>query len=78
LAGAIQTPDGAWRVEVYRKPRTSDWWYRLVNDERDNTIADLTIGTVERLLEEMGYHLADLVDGPPVDAESARQTDETA
>ena len=57
---AMETPDGAWRVEVYRRPRTSNYWYRLVHG--DNVVEDLTIGTVKRLLAEAGYSMADLED----------------
>lgn len=54
----MQTPDGVWRVEVYRKPRSTTWWYRLVHG--DNVVEDLSIASVERLLAEVGYDLADL------------------
>ncbi len=42
----------------------NSWWYRLVDSKHDSVIEDLTIGSVERLLAQMGYHLADLVDVP--------------
>jgi hypothetical protein len=34
MADAMQTPDGAWRVEVVRRGRTH--WYRIVH--RDNQL----------------------------------------
>ena len=59
----MQTPDGAWRVEIYLKPRSASWWYRLVHG--DNRIDDLTIGGVERLLNEAGYDMGDLQECGP-------------
>lgn len=56
----MQTPDGAWRVEVYRPPRTTTYWYRLVR--ADDVVEGLTITTVQRLLAEAGYDVGDLVD----------------
>jgi bifunctional non-homologous end joining protein LigD len=56
----MQTPDGEWRVEVYRQPRTRSYWYRLVHG--DNAVEGLTIAGVERLLAEAGYDLADLTE----------------
>lgn len=65
MGAAMQTPDGAWRVEPYRRPRTSNsWWYRLVDPARDNVIEDLSIAGVGRLLTELGYDMADLVEVP--------------
>jgi bifunctional non-homologous end joining protein LigD len=57
----MTTPDGAWRVEVYRQPATRDrYWYRLVHG--DNVIEGLSRATLERLLAEAGVDLADLQD----------------
>ena len=64
MADAMQTPDGAWRVEVVRRGRTH--WYRIVH--RDNQLDWLTIAAVQRILSEAGIDLADLVedaDPPP-------------
>ena len=64
MADAMQTPDGAWRVEVARRGRTH--WYRIVH--RDNQLDWLTIAAVQRILGEAGIDLADLVevaDPPP-------------
>jgi bifunctional non-homologous end joining protein LigD len=59
----MQTPDGQWRVEIYRRPRTrNSYWYRLINVPGDNVIDDLTITGVQRLLTEAGVDIADLVD----------------
>ena len=57
---AMQTPDGAWRVEVYRQPPSRAYWYRLVHG--DNRVEGLTITGVERLLAEAGYDMGDLED----------------
>ncbi|WP_239082615.1 non-homologous end-joining DNA ligase [Actinoplanes teichomyceticus] len=65
VEGAFETPDGRWRVEAVRRGR--DQFYRLSHG--DNVIDGLAIATVQRLLEEAGVDLADLVeaagpDGP--------------
>jgi bifunctional non-homologous end joining protein LigD len=59
---SMRTPDGVWRVEVYRQPSSSAFWYRLVNVEKDNVLESLTIATVQRLLDEAGVDIADLVE----------------
>ena len=65
MVAAMQTPDGAWRVEPYLRPQTrGSWWYRLIDPVNDSMIEDLSITGVARLLAEMGYDLADLVDVP--------------
>lgn len=46
MADAMQTPDGAWRVEMVRRGRTR--WYRIVHG--DNQLNWLTIAAVQRLL----------------------------
>lgn len=56
----MQTPDGAWRVEVYRAPLSTTWWYRLVHG--DNIVEGLTIAGVERLLAEAGQSIGELED----------------
>ena len=69
-ANAMQTPDGAWRVEVVRRGHTR--WYRLVHG--DNQLDWLTIAAVQRLLSEAGIDLADLIevtDQPPGPADNA-------
>lgn len=77
MGAAMQTPDGAWRIEPYLRPRTSNsWWYRLVDPAHENAIEDLSIASVERLLTQMGDELADLVDVPgpgEADTPSARE-----
>ena len=50
VEGAMQTPDGAWRVEVVRRGRTR--WYRIVHGE--DVIDWLSIAAVERILDEAG------------------------
>jgi hypothetical protein len=56
----MQTRDGQWHVEVYRRPQSSTFWYRLRH--ADNVIEDLSIAGVQRLLAEAGYDMADLED----------------
>ena len=46
----MQTPDGAWRVEVVRRGRTR--WYRIVHGE--DVLDWLSIAAVERILDEAG------------------------
>ncbi|MCO8276783.1 non-homologous end-joining DNA ligase [Actinoplanes sp. TRM 88003] len=58
VIGAMQTPDGRWRVEAVRRNRQD--FYRLIHG--DNIIDGLSIATVQRLLEEAGIHLGDLVE----------------
>jgi hypothetical protein len=66
ITPALQTPDGAWRVEVATRGRSS--WYRLLHS--DDLIDWLSIASVERILAEAGVHLADLVPaGTPTDQE---------
>jgi hypothetical protein len=60
VEGAMQTPDGAWRVEVVRRGRTR--WYRIVHGE--DVIDWLSIAAVERILDEAGVDRRLLV---PVD-----------
>jgi hypothetical protein len=50
---AMQTPDGAWRVEVVK--RRCSRWYRLVNG--DNELDWLSIAAVHRLLAEAGIEV---------------------
>jgi hypothetical protein len=50
VEGAMQTPDGAWRVEVVRRGRTR--WYRVVHGAE--VIDWLSITSVERILSEAG------------------------
>ncbi len=60
IEGALQTPDGAWRVEIVKRGRTR--WYRVVHD--DNEIDWLSISAVERILGEASVDMADLIDAP--------------
>lgn len=50
IEGAMQTPDGAWRVEIVRRHRTR--WYRIVHG--DDVLDWLSISAVERILDEAG------------------------
>ncbi len=53
---AMQTPDGAWRVEILRRGRTR--WYRVIH--ADNELDWLTIAAVQRILADAGVDMADL------------------
>jgi hypothetical protein len=55
---AMQTPDGAWRVEVVKYGR--DRWYRVVYG--DNQLDWLSIAGVHRILGKAGIDMADLID----------------
>jgi bifunctional non-homologous end joining protein LigD len=55
--GAMQTPDGAWRVEAVHTGTSH--WYRA---HGDNAIDWLTIVDVERLLQQAGVDISDLHD----------------
>lgn len=76
MAGAMQTPDGAWVVEIYRQPRSRSFWYRLIHGE--NVVESLTIASVERLLTEAGYDIADLIDVPTPGSVTEHRDDEIA
>jgi hypothetical protein len=58
IEGAMQTPDGAWRVEVVRRGRTR--WYRILHGEDE--VDWLSIAAVQRILAEAGVDMAALVD----------------
>ena len=63
VMGAMQTPDGAWRVEVVRRGNTR--WYRIVHG--DDVLDRLSIATVERILDAAGVDRHLLVEvGPAV------------
>lgn len=62
VEGAMQTPDGAWRVEVVRRGRTR--WYRIVHGE--DVLDWLSIAAVERILAEAGVNLDELIDVDPI------------
>jgi hypothetical protein len=69
---AMQTPDGAWRVEVVKYGRTR--WYRVVHG--DNQLDWLSIAGVHRILSEAGIDMADLVevtDQPPAPVDNANR-----
>ncbi len=61
VEGAMQTPDGRWRVEVVRRGRTH--WYRIVHGE--DVIDWLSITAVERILEEAGVDRRLLIEAGP-------------
>jgi hypothetical protein len=58
VEGTLQTPDGQWRVEIVRRGRTR--WYRIVHG--DDVLDWLSIAAVERILEEAGVDMAQLVE----------------
>lgn len=66
IIGALQTPDGQWRVEAVEENRSlpngrpyRSTHYRLVHG--GNVVDGLAIATVQRLLDEAGVDMADLV-----------------
>ncbi|MEU4214705.1 hypothetical protein [Actinoplanes sp. NPDC026623] len=61
VEGGMQTPDGAWRVEVVRRRRTR--WYRIVHGE--DVIDWLSIAAVERILDEAGVDRRLLIEVDP-------------
>ena len=60
VEGAMQTPDGAWRVEIVRRGRSR--WYRVVHG--DDVQDWLSIGSVERILTEAGVERDRLIEAP--------------
>jgi hypothetical protein len=58
VEAAMQTPDGAWRVEVVKRGRGH--WYRIVHG--DDVIDWLALGSVERILGEAGVDLGAMVE----------------
>lgn len=61
VEGAMQTPDGQWRVEIVR--RRGVRWYRIVHGEE---VQDrLSIAAVERILDEAGVERHTLVEIDP-------------
>ena len=63
VEGAMQTPDGEWRVEVVRRGRTR--WYRIVHGE--DVLDWLSIAAVERILDDAGVDRRTLIDAGPSD-----------
>ena len=61
IEGAMQTPDGGWRVEIVRRNRTR--WYRIVHGE--DVLDWLSISAVERILDEAGVDRRLLVEADP-------------
>ena len=61
VEGAMQTPDGAWRVEIVRRQQSR--WYRIVHG--DDVIDWLSITAVERILDEAGVDRHTLVEVGP-------------
>jgi bifunctional non-homologous end joining protein LigD len=66
VTGALQTPDGAWRVEIVH--RSGNEFFRLIH--RDNIIDGLTITTVEQLLAQAGADMTDLTEAPEIAGET--------
>jgi hypothetical protein len=68
---AMQTPDGAWRVEVIKRGRTRR--HRVIHG--DNELDWLSIAAVQRILTEADVDLADLTevaDQPPASVNKPR------
>jgi len=57
----MQTPDGAWRVEIVRRGPTR--WYRIVHG--DAVLDWLSIAAVERILDEAGVDRRLLTEADP-------------
>jgi hypothetical protein len=57
VEGAMQTPDGLWRVEVVRRGRTR--WYRIVHG--DNVMDWLPIAAVQQILADAGVDMGGLI-----------------
>jgi bifunctional non-homologous end joining protein LigD len=67
VEGAMQSPDGHWRIEVMR--RGTSRWYRLTH--HDNVLDWLTITDVERILTDVGVDISHLTEtGPTTSAGS--------
>ncbi len=58
VAGAMQTPDGRWRIEIMH--RGDSRWYRVSHD--DNVLDWLDLAAVERILTDVGVDMSDLVE----------------
>jgi hypothetical protein len=54
IEGAMQTPDGLWRVEIVRHRGQNTRWYRIVRGDDDAVLDWLPISAVERILDEAG------------------------
>ena len=54
----MQTPDGAWPVEVIKPGRSR--WYRVIHG--DNELDWLSIPAVQRILTEADVGMADLTE----------------
>jgi hypothetical protein len=59
--GAMETPDGLWRVEIVRRSGTR--WYRIAHGE--DVFDWLSIAAVERILDEAGVDRHTLVEVDP-------------
>jgi hypothetical protein len=68
VEAAMQTPDGAWRVEIVlrrtygARGATQSRWYRVVH--HDDVRDWLSINEVQRILTEAGVDMADLTEIP--------------
>jgi hypothetical protein len=58
VEGAMQTPAGAWRVEVVRRRGQQTRWYRIVSGDDDAVLDWLSITAVERILTEAGVDMS--------------------
>lgn len=61
IEGAMQTPDGAWRVEAVRRGRSR--WYRIVHGDEVTDL--LPIASVQRILTDAGVDMGALVETRP-------------
>jgi len=62
VTGAMQSPDGCWRVEIVRRPGSRTCFYRVVH--AGGELDWLSIGQVEQVLTRGGVDIATLIDVP--------------
>jgi bifunctional non-homologous end joining protein LigD len=58
VRGALETPDGAWRVEVVQE--RAAFHYRILHG--DDVIERIPIASVQRILGDAGVDMADLIE----------------
>jgi hypothetical protein len=63
VEGAMQTPDGAWRIETV--DQSHRYWYRVLHD--GEVFEPLSVADVDRVLTDAGVDPANLVPIQPDD-----------
>lgn len=61
IEGAMQTPDGAWRIDAVRAG--GNLFYRVIHGE--SVVSHLSISSVELILDTAGVDRAELVSVDP-------------